>query len=42
MRVREFQRAHMLTVDGIVGARTQVAMIADLNIPGTPLLAAGH
>jgi general secretion pathway protein A len=41
-RVREFQRAHMLTVDGIVGARTQVAMIADLNIPGTPLLAAGH
>ena len=41
-RVREFQRAHMLTVDGIVGARTQVAMIADLNVPGTPLLAAGH
>jgi general secretion pathway protein A len=41
-RVREFQRAHMLTVDGIVGARTQVAMIADLDIPGTPLLAAGH
>jgi hypothetical protein len=32
----------MLTVDGIVGARTQVAMIADLNVPGTPLLAAGH
>jgi general secretion pathway protein A len=41
-RVREFQRAHLLSVDGIVGARTQVAMIADLNIPGTPLLAAGH
>jgi len=41
-RVREFQRAHMLTVDGIVGARTQVAIIADLNVPGTPLLAAGH
>jgi general secretion pathway protein A len=41
-RVREFQRAHLLTVDGIVGARTQVAMIADLNVPGTPLLAAGH
>jgi peptidoglycan hydrolase-like protein with peptidoglycan-binding domain len=40
--VREFQRAHMLGVDGIVGARTQVAMIADLNVPGTPLLAAGH
>jgi len=42
VRVREFQRAHMLGVDGIVGARTQVAMIADLNVPGTPLLAAGH
>ena len=42
VQVREFQRAHMLGVDGIVGARTQVAMIADLNVPGTPLLAAGH
>jgi len=42
IQVREFQRAHMLGVDGIVGARTQVAMIADLNVPGTPLLAAGH
>jgi general secretion pathway protein A len=42
VRVREFQRAHSLGVDGIVGARTQVAMIADLNVPGTPLLAAGH
>jgi general secretion pathway protein A len=42
VHVREFQRAHMLGVDGIVGARTQVAMIADLNVPGTPLLAAGH
>jgi general secretion pathway protein A len=39
-RVREYQREHMLTVDGIVGARTQIAMIADLKIPGTPLLAA--
>jgi general secretion pathway protein A len=41
-RVREYQREHKLTVDGIVGARTQVAMIADLKIPGTPLLAAGR
>jgi general secretion pathway protein A len=41
-RVREFQREHMLTVDGIVGARTQIALIADLKIPGTPLLAAGR
>jgi murein L,D-transpeptidase YcbB/YkuD len=41
-RVREYQREKMLDVDGIVGARTQIAMIADLNVPGTPLLAAGH
>ncbi len=41
-RVREYQRARMLNVDGIVGARTQIAMIADLDVPGTPLLAAGH
>jgi general secretion pathway protein A len=41
-RVREYQRERMLKDDGIVGARTQVAMIADLNMPGTPLLAAGH
>jgi general secretion pathway protein A len=41
-RVREYQREHKLTVDGIVGARTQIAMIADLKIPGTPLLAAGR
>jgi general secretion pathway protein A len=41
-RVREYQRERMLKDDGIVGARTQVAMMADLNVPGTPLLAAGH
>ncbi|HVS24025.1 MAG TPA: peptidoglycan-binding protein, partial [Gammaproteobacteria bacterium] len=41
-RVREYQRERMLKDDGIVGALTQVAMIADLNVPGTPLLAAGH
>lgn len=41
-QVREYQRSRMLTVDGIVGARTQVALIADLEIPGTPLLLAGH
>jgi general secretion pathway protein A len=40
-RVREYQRGRMLTVDGIVGARTQIALIADLNVPGTPLLASG-
>ena len=41
-RVREYQRERMLKDDGIVGALTQVAMIADLDVPGTPLLAAGH
>jgi general secretion pathway protein A len=41
-RVREYQRERMLTVDGIVGARTQIALLADLDIPGTPLLLAGH
>jgi general secretion pathway protein A len=41
-RVREYQRERMLVVDGIVGARTQIAMLADLNVPGTPLLAAEH
>jgi general secretion pathway protein A len=41
-RVRAYQRERMLTVDGIVGARTQVAMLADLNVPGTPLLMASH
>jgi general secretion pathway protein A len=41
-RVRKYQREKMLNVDGIVGARTQIAMIADLDVPGTPLLAAGR
>ncbi len=41
-RVREYQRERLLAVDGIVGARTQIAMIADLDVPGTPLLAAEH
>ena len=41
-QVREFQRDHMLTVDGIVGARTQIAILADLDMPDTPLLLASH
>jgi general secretion pathway protein A len=36
--VRRYQRERMLTVDGIVGARTQVALVADLDLPGTPSL----
>jgi len=38
-RVRAYQRAHQLTVDGIVGARTQIAMLAELELPNTPSLA---
>jgi general secretion pathway protein A len=41
-RVRAYQRSHQLTVDGIVGARTQVAMLADLDLPDTPSLVEGH
>jgi general secretion pathway protein A len=41
-RVRAYQRERQLTVDGIVGARTQIAMLADLRLPGTPSLAQGH
>ena len=36
--VREFQRARRLTVDGIVGARTQIAIRTDLGLADTPLL----
>ena len=41
-RVRTYQRAHQLTVDGIVGARTQIAMLAELNLPDTPSLVKDH
>jgi general secretion pathway protein A len=41
-RVRTYQRDRQLTVDGIVGARTQVAMLAELGLPDTPQLIAGH
>jgi general secretion pathway protein A len=37
-RVRAYQRTHQLAVDGIVGARTQVAMLAELDLPRTPAL----
>jgi general secretion pathway protein A len=41
-RVRAYQRARQLTVDGIVGARTQIAMLAELDLPDTPSLVKDH
>ena len=41
-RVRAYQRSHQLTVDGIVGARTQIAMLAELGAADTPLLVKDH
>ncbi|HUQ53527.1 MAG TPA: peptidoglycan-binding domain-containing protein, partial [Gammaproteobacteria bacterium] len=41
-RVRAYQRAHQLTVDGIVGARTQIAMLAELDLADTPSLVEDH
>ena len=40
--VRQFQRNHRLTVDGIAGIRTQVALAGALASPGSPLLTAAH
>jgi len=40
--VRQFQRNHRLTVDGIAGVRTQVALAGALATPGSPLLTAAH
>ena len=41
-RVRAYQREHQLTIDGIVGARTQIAMLAELDLPNTPSLVEDH
>lgn len=41
-RVRAYQESHQLVVDGIVGVRTQVAMVADLDLPETPSLVEEH
>jgi general secretion pathway protein A len=38
-RVRAYQREHRLTVDGIVGTQTQIAINTELGVSGTPLLA---
>jgi general secretion pathway protein A len=37
-QVREFQRVHRLTVDGVVGAQTQIVIQTELGLPGIPLL----
>jgi general secretion pathway protein A len=39
-QVREFQRQHQLTVDGIAGVQTQIALAGAVAQPGTPLLSA--
>jgi general secretion pathway protein A len=38
--VREFQRQHQLTVDGIAGVQTQIALAAAVAGPDSPLLSA--
>ncbi len=40
--VKAYQRTRQLAVDGIVGDRTLIAMLADLKLPDTPLLLAGN
>jgi len=40
--VRQFQKSHRLTVDGIAGVRTQVTLAGALATPGSPLLSAAH
>ena len=37
-RVRNYQRERSLSVDGIAGAQTQIAINTDLEVPGTPIL----
>jgi general secretion pathway protein A len=39
-QVRDFQRQHQLTVDGIAGVQTQIALASAVASPGTPLLSA--
>jgi hypothetical protein len=38
--VRDFQRQHQLTVDGIAGVQTQIALAGAIAGPDTPLLSA--
>jgi len=41
-RVRAYQRERRLTVDGIVGAQTQVVINTEIGAPGLPVLAEPH
>jgi general secretion pathway protein A len=38
--VRDFQRQHQLTVDGIAGVQTQIALASAVAGPDSPLLSA--
>ncbi len=38
-QVKDYQRARRLTVDGLVGAQTQILISSDLNLVNTPKLA---
>ena len=40
--VREFQRRHQLSVDGIAGLQTQIALAGAVAGPDVPILAASH
>ncbi|MBS0580275.1 MAG: AAA family ATPase [Proteobacteria bacterium] len=40
MQVRDFQRAHQLSVDGIAGVQTQIALASAVAGAGVPVLAA--
>jgi murein L,D-transpeptidase YcbB/YkuD len=39
--VRDFQRAHQLSVDGIAGRETQIALAGAVGGPEAPILSAG-
>ncbi len=41
-RVRAYQRDRRLSVDGIAGTQTQIAINTNLDVPGTPRLSRGH
>ncbi|MBT5891661.1 MAG: AAA family ATPase [Chromatiales bacterium] len=36
--VKKYQRQRRLSVDGLIGAQTQIAINTDLNLPNTPIL----